>query len=81
MTYQSGELLLEVLDNLGEGDELLDLNGRLLLVDVGHFDLALGGGGAGLQHLQELLLFFLDGGSFNFGREKIKIRKKPFLSN
>jgi hypothetical protein len=76
IAYQSGEVLLQVLDNTGEGDELLDLNGGLLLVDVGHFNLALGGGGAGLQNLQELFLFFFDGGSFSFTRKKIKIWKE-----
>ncbi len=67
-SHQSGELLLEVFDQLGKGDEFLDLDHRLDLVDVGHFDLALAGGSSGLQHPQELLLFFLDGCPWKFWR-------------
>jgi len=64
--YQSRELLLEAFDKLGEGDEFLDLDDGLDLADVGHFDLAIGFGSSGLQHPQELFLFFLDGCTLNF---------------
>ena len=56
---------LEVLDDLGEGGQLLDLNLRLLLVDVDHLDLA-AILGTGLQNPQELLLVSLDGGAYKY---------------
>ena len=62
--YQSGEFLLGLLDDLAQSEELLDLDGRLLLVDVDHLDLALGAGGARLEDLDELLLLILNGAPF-----------------
>ena len=56
---EAGEGGLEVLDDLGEGGQLLDLNLRLLLVDVDHLDLA-ALLGTGLKNPQELLLVSLD---------------------
>ena len=55
----------EVLDDLGEGGQLLDLDLRLLLVDVDHLDLA-ALLGTGLQNPQELLLVSLDGGAYKY---------------
>ena len=62
---EAGEGGLEVLDDLGEGGQLLDLNLRLLLVDVDHLDLA-AILGTGLQNPQELLLVSLDGGAYKY---------------
>merc|ERR1719309_9129 len=51
---KSGELLLESLDNLGEGDELLDFDLILLLVDVEVLKLVVVALGASLDDAEEL---------------------------
>ena len=60
---QSGEGLLGQFDDLGEGDDLADLNFRLLLVDVDDLDLAISGSLARLKNASKLLFFSLDGGT------------------
>merc|ERR1712200_8883 len=58
---EAGVLLLEALDDKGEGGELLDLNLGLLLVDVDNLDLAVVALGLALDNAEELLLVLLDG--------------------
>ena len=57
---KSGELLLESLDDKGEGGELLDLNLMLLLVNLDVLQLAVVSLGLALNDADELLLVLLD---------------------
>ena len=59
---EAGESGLQALNDLAQGDELLDLNFALLLVDVDNLDLA-AFLGTGLEHSQEFFLVLLDRGA------------------
>merc|ERR1711931_298500 len=58
---QAGELLLEPLNDQGEGGQLLDLDLVFRLVDINVLELAIVALGAALHNSHELLLVLLDG--------------------
>merc|ERR1719193_938488 len=57
---KAGVFLLQALDHLGKGEELLNLNLGLLLVDIDVLELAIVALGAALNNSEELLLVLLD---------------------